>query len=465
MKKIIHILLAYTHLYFVFLSTAPVYAKSNSSLFDNKTNDTTPPEVSISAPIQGELIRKQPSYPYKFKAETSDVESKIDKIVFYIDGKKIGERPAAHPEVNYNIKKVTDGKHEFLVTATDKAGNSTSVETFFYVGEKPPILFTFDEPQQGEKFKSLIPVSASITDADDVLRIEKVNYILSQNSSIVSVTTVNEFPYTTIIDIVEVPDGIFSISAQVVENNGIEYTSDAKQIEIDKTAPVITLNENNIFVNTAAFTIIGNVSDVNFKVLQIDGNIVSVDAQGCFSYPVTLSDGENSFELSASDVLGNACSETVLVTLDMVAPQMSQLTPENNKVLASEHVTLSGVITEEHPGAFTINSVPFTVNADNSFSVVKQLSEGENVFVFDLTDLADNHFQVNRAFYRDTISPELAITDPDVSPYYTSMQSYTINGTAYDIHFKELIVDNEQCVVTDTRFSYTTSLVEGDYSQ
>lgn len=87
----------------------------------------------------------------------------------------------------------------------------------------------------------------------------------------------------------------------------------AREIFVDRVAPVLNMSQmyDGMTAEENHLVISGSVSD--YHKLTINGESVSVDANGLFSQEVSLSTGANSVEVVASDKLGNETRYTAVI--------------------------------------------------------------------------------------------------------------------------------------------------------
>ena len=118
---------------------------------------------------------------------------------------------------------------------------------------------------------------------------------------------------------------------ELIEND-IEVANDTEiNLELTKTdfePPELSINKSKL-VNSTPILVKGKVSDnISVESLQIDGQIVSFDAEGNFSINYHLHDGENEIQISCTDTAGNLTEDSFIVTLDRIPPEiLSSTTP------------------------------------------------------------------------------------------------------------------------------------------
>ncbi len=109
-----------------------------------------------------------------------------------------------------------------------------------------------------------------------------------------------------------------SISLPSMKDRDLIYTLD-KQLIMDNTAPVITIfspeTDNGISLVTASEqAIAGKITDFNnIKWVKINNQSIGVNHIGGFYHLVQLSQGDNEFKITASDIYGNTNSKKIII--------------------------------------------------------------------------------------------------------------------------------------------------------
>ncbi len=257
-------------------------------------------------------------------------------------------------DTQFEDKEVEEGKtYYYYVTAVNSAGEgekseevSITVSLLLY----PPanlkaevkdgkVVLTWDQPKKGQKeitgfaiYRGTKPgaepdVPIAVVDAD------KTTYTDS------SVEAGNTYYY-----VVKAFDN----------ENPPDYSTPSNEVKVeikpnDTVPPVITVNspENGATVTDPEITVKGTVTDQGSGIasLSINGENVSVSNDSSFSYAVTLSKGENTITLVATDKAGNKTTKTITV---IYKPEIIiTLKP------GDPYMTVNGVKKEIDPGRGT----------------------------------------------------------------------------------------------------------------
>ncbi|PLR52304.1 hypothetical protein CYR34_05560, partial [Chimaeribacter arupi] len=225
---------------------------------------------------------------------------------------------------------LSDGEHSLIVMVTDVAGNSISGEAFAFTVDTSVNIPTID----------LNDVSDSGADvADNITNVTTPTFTLSNidadavtvevliNGTIYPATKTGE---TWSFTAPELADGEYAVQVNVTDDAGNTATSAALTITVDTaiTAPVVTLSDDtgvagdNQTNDTTPGFAIATDSDVVTVMVSIDGGAPQAATQNAagqwhFVTSSTLSDGEHSLIVTATDVAGNSISgEAFAFTVD-----------------------------------------------------------------------------------------------------------------------------------------------------
>ena len=315
---------------------------------------------------------------------------------------------------------------------------------------RPPIFIQINDNQagaivaRGEIDRTRIGVWLDGTDISSVATI--------------SVPHVTNTGYTTgtVLYVPSVPlsEGPHTIRVQAGDFAG-NMVSTSWSFTVDTTAPPLRVDSPVPGLVTAASSIeIAGTSEPGASV-TVGGQAVPTNDLGRFATTVALSAGENAFEVTAADALGNMASTTVTVVRDNTAPALSLLRTSTG-LLTNRDVTLvSGVVSE--PASVTVAGIPAMVHADGSFEVPVSLVEGTNTLSIQATDLAGNAATASLTVVRDTTPPMLSV---DGLPTETSGPTVTVSGTV-EAGISFVTVNGAPVPVTGGQYSTDVALSYG----
>lgn len=280
------------------------------------------------------------------------------------------------------------------------------------------------------------------------------------------------------------PNGPGTVNVKVTDVAGNTSNTDVN-FTVDKTPPTLSItpiNGNDVLNNdnvTNGVTLSGTTStDTASVVVTINGNnYTATVTNGSWSIGLGngalggLSQGINSYTVTATDNAGNTTSVVRSVSVDTVAPNvvMNPVTSDNTLDIAELNTgfSLSGKTVPTEPGAtvvINLNGTTLTgvVSADGSWtipvspSVVSGLTNGTYLVSVTVTDSAGNASQtVSNAFNVDTTASAIAINPIESDDKISAVDiadGLTINGTS------ARIPDGGTVTITLNGVQYTTTV-------
>jgi hypothetical protein len=168
---------------------------------------------------------------------------------------------------------------------------------------------------------------------------------------------------------------------------------------LDRTPPSIQITspESGILTNKQIIDIKGHAEDLESGIdkVMIKNTQISLDGNGYFTFPFTLSEGVNDIKATVIDRSGNTSNDIVVVTLDSIPPTLQIDFPQNKTELMATDTNARGFVSDSGSGIkiFTINNLPSPFETNGSFLVPIIILPGTNEFVFKVVDLAGNQTQ------------------------------------------------------------------------
>jgi len=140
-------------------------------------------------------------------------------------------------------------------------------------------------------------------------------------------------------------DGSFAIPAELTEgdNEFVAVTildgeevmeSEPVAVILDTEAPELTIDnpEDGDKTNRETVTVEGTVADENLDFVEVNGERADV-TDGSYAKRILLDEGANEIEVVATDLAGNTAVESVTLNVDYTAPEIENLTPEEDVYL------------------------------------------------------------------------------------------------------------------------------------
>lgn len=235
-------------------------------------------------------------------------------------------------------------------------------------------------------------------------------------------------------------------------------------VTIDRTPPrlVITEPKDGVIVNEPGIVIVGEYEPG--ATITING-LERPGSTGILSEEFTLSEGNNTIVVVATDPAGNFATEVRTLRLDRFSPTLTVLAPRDGLVTSMTGITVEGevesgstiTISVYRTGSNTIDEV-VTPRPDGSYFHKVDLEEGLNTIVVTAIDSAMNPSQVTRRVTVDTTAPMCTITSPEEG-HLTATNTILVTGTA-DVEGITLYLNGKQ-IFNDGAISRYVDLNEG----
>lgn len=136
---------------------------------------------------------------------------------------------------------------------------------------------------------------------------------------------------------IDLNDGPNALTAEAFIGDDATDRSEPITVTLDKIAPVliVTSPEDGERTNAEAYTVRGTVSDEYLASLTVNGQSVTVDADGSFTHRILLDEGENTILTTAKDRAGNETAITRKVIVGWNLPEVTNVTPASDLYLAA----------------------------------------------------------------------------------------------------------------------------------
>ncbi|WP_420934303.1 beta strand repeat-containing protein [Alteromonas sp. A081] len=392
----------------------------NTAVDNNGTVDTTPPVINLDPVASGNdatpVLSGTTDLPEgaTITLVVTDAGGNVQNLTATVnaDGTFSVEVPSA----------LVDGDYDVTASASDAAGNSTTVTDSGNINASAPDI-TLDTLGQTNDATPLIsgttnaPVGATVT--------------LTVTDSAGAVQTFTATVQGDGSFSVDVPttlaEGNYTVQATVVDEAG-NTAFDAETGVIDTISPVITLDEPGT-VSDSTPTISGTVdlpqgSTVQITIVDSAGNTqvfsALVAAGSVFSadVPAAMAEGNFTVSATATDTAGNSTTDNEVGVVDTLAPTLTIDVADNT----NDATPLITGTTDEPAGAVVTilvtdsagatQTLSAVVQADGSFSISPgtDLAEGDFTVSATISDEAGNTATASDAGNIDTTAPSLTLT-------------------------------------------------------
>lgn len=249
------------------------------------------------------------------------------------------------------------------ITATDDSGNDTTInastgdfqeECQLVVKEKVVPVITINSPTSGAHITNNKPaIQFSITDDDSGVDPDTIT-VKIDNGSAVS-TGITKTPsgkgYTcSYTPESALGDGSHTIYINASDHDGNAAIQQSVQFTVDTVAPTLNLTSpaDNLKTNEDTVTVSGTTNDATSSpvTVTINGDPVTVQSNGSFSKAVTLTEGENTITVIATDSADKSTTIVRHVTKDTGAPVFVSVEIVDNPVGAGDTFVLRVKVTD-----------------------------------------------------------------------------------------------------------------------
>jgi len=182
-------------------------------------------------------------------------------------------------------------------------------------------------------------------------------------------------------------------------------------VDYEADSPTITSPADGKFTNQRVVNVEGKATantTVHIQNKGINTATGTVNADGTFSIPVTLQEGENMLTATVGTANGaTAPSANVKVILDQTKPQLTIDSPTNGSKTNKKTTIVTGHVKDAYLESVQVNGTNATINTDGTYSARVMLNEGINTLTVITEDIAGNQetksIQVMAEFTRPII--------------------------------------------------------------
>ena len=406
------------------------------------TRDTTPPTVAIDTPANGTVLNT-PTITVSGTVDDLHLESvTVNGVVATVDAGRFTA-----------TVDLSEGPNTLAATAVDQVANSADSAPWTIVLDTLPPQVAITPPQA---LTNATSVTVTGTASDAHLDTVTVNGVAATVSG--GTFTAPNVPLGS--------EGSNVLVARAVDILGQATDSAPVEVVRDTTPPQVAIDPASVpdLTDSVTITVTGTVSDAHLAGVTVNGVTATVSGDTFTAPSVPLSEGSNTLVATAVDTLGQSTdSAPETSVLDTLPPEVAidpASVPPLTNLLA---VTVSGTVSDAHLDTVTVNGVTATVTGGTFTAVDVPLTvEGDNTLVAEATDTLDHSTQsAPVVVVRDTLAPELAITEPVPGAEFDT-QTITVRGTVADAHLDTITVNGIAATVSGGTWQVTIQLPEGD---
>ena len=258
------------------------------------------------------------------------------------------------------------GYYNVTVEATNTAGTkgtadgSTLNGLRLVVKERVAPVITNLSPSSGAYVtNSKQPVVFTVVDEGGGSGVDLNTLVVKQDGTAVASGTLTTTPITNGYSVTYTPasalsDGSHTVTMNVSDHDGNSAAQKSTTYTVDTVPPTLNVTSptDGFITATANLNVVGKTNDetsspvtVTIKFNGTDQGSVTVGSDGSFSKSVTLTEGSNTIEVTATDAAGKTSSVTRTVTLDTSVPKVVSASITPNPVDAGATMVISVEIT------------------------------------------------------------------------------------------------------------------------
>ena len=379
-------------------------AQTNATI----TVDVTVPAVSINSPVAGITNDSTPTLSYATEPEAA-VVVKVDGAVVVTGN-------------NQALAALTDGEHTIRVEATDAAGNSGFAVVTLTVDTVAPAV-------------AIDPVTTPTNQTSQTITgtVENGSVVTVSATAPASAGTVSYPTAGTWSSVITgMAEGATTITVTATDSAANSGQANV-MITVDLTAPAVSIASPAAGITNDATPALSYATEAEATVVvKVDGIVVATGNNQPLS---TLSDGEHSVRVEATDPAGNIGSSEVMFTVDTTAPAVAinpVSSPTNQMIQTITGTVENGsVVTVSATAPASAGTVSYPT-AGTWSSTITDMAEGVTAITATATDVANNSGQANAMITVDLTAPAVSIASPaaGITNDNTPTLSYTADAQA-----------------------------------
>lgn len=256
------------------------------------------------------------------------------------------------------------GYYNVAVEATNDAGTiatadgSTLSGLQLVVREKVAPVITILSPSSGAYVSnSKQPVVFTITDEDGGSGVDLDSVVVKLDGTAVAASAISHTAITNGYSFTYTPasalsDGSHTVEVSASDHDGNAATAKSTTFTVDTVPPTlnVTAPTDGLITNSSSVAVKGTTNDatsspvtITIKLNGVDQGAVTV-SDGSFNKTLTLAEGGNTIEVTATDAAGKTSTVTRTITVDTSVPAIQSASITPNPVDAGATMVISVVI-------------------------------------------------------------------------------------------------------------------------
>ena len=184
----------------------------------------------------------------------------------------------------------------------------------------------------------------------------------------------DEGTYSEYVDPFQIPEGIHTLYYYSKTDTYVEEEK-SEEFKVDTTAPVINIElpkDDPCYTGDESILIYGTLSEA--AQLSIMQGFVNIKDDLTFAKEVMLDLGENTINISATDLAGNKTYQTITIILDTTVPMLSVTSPSEWTTIKTKEITVIGNVSPYNTEVYINNKkVNVSNNGEFAYSFVPEI--------------------------------------------------------------------------------------------
>ena len=360
---------------------------------------------------------------------------------------------------------LSQGNNTFFIGGKNECGEATQTSSINYTFCASPIISFIQPTVDGTIVNSAIyNLNALIQNVNNGSIVLQLNNKTMPNPSFNKNTG-------TLLATLNLVVGMNTITIKSTNSCG----TDAKTITIEYSpclAPQITLVNPSNSISTAnnqAFNLSALVQNTTNITLTKNGSTINYNHNnqtGSLQATTTLSQGVNTFVITAINTCGTDVETFTVNYNPCVAPQITLIKPVSpSSIAANENYTIAASLQNSTSVILTQNGIAINANFNNQTGTLQAsttLIQGTNTFVLTASNPCGTDVETFTLNFTSTpcVAPQITVVNPTQTPFIADNNSFNFSAIASSLVNASVTLTQNGNAVTNLTINQTTGTIQ-----